>query len=403
MMSSAKCSRAPRFFGTVWVAGIVLILGGCGGAGSDQPSPPAHIENPTTEAQLTTIHLTAEAEQRIGIEIVSAESRGLRRRRTLGGELVIPPGSGVTVTAPRAATVLAPDSGRPPAVGSLVSRGEPLLRLVMLPTDLARAQEELTVAEARVANARAKARRAADLLREGVGTQSDFEDAQAELASAEAVLLAARARLDLLQTGHTDADVADLSPITLSAPESGIVQAVRFAVGQTVSDGAILMEIVKPDPLWVRVPVYVGDLVEIDRRAPATIVVPGDPPEAEGRIAQPIDGPTSADPATASADLFYLLRNADRKYRPGERVGVVVVYATAADAVTVPRAAILHDIYGGTWVYEAMGDHVFTRRRVEVRDVVDDYAVLARGLDAGTDVVAVGAAELYSTEFGISH
>jgi len=395
--------RLLRLWSNGGLVGFALVIHGCGGSGADHESPPARVEKPVTEAELTTIHLTAQAEQRIGIEVVAAERRGLHQRRTLGGELIVPPGSGVTVAAPRAATVFAPDSGQPPVVGSWVSRGQTLLRLVMLPADLTRAQEELTVAEARVANARAKARRAEDLLRQGVGAQAEYEDAQAELASAEAVLLAARARMDLLQTGHTDVAITDLSPITLTAPEAGIVQSVRFAVGQTVSDGTTLMEIVKPDPLWVRVPVYVGELASIDRQAPVTVVGPGDPPEAEGRSAQPIAGSPMADPTTVSADLFYLLRNADARFRPGQRVGVSVEYTGVSEAVTVPRSAILHDIYGGTWVYESLGDHVFTRRRVEVRDVVEGYAVLTRGLAPGSRVVAVGAAELYSTEFGISH
>ena len=68
----------------------------------------------------------------------------------------------------------------------------------------------------------------------------------------------------------------------------------------------------------------------------------------------------------------------------------------------VPWSAVLHDIYGGTWVYESLGDHVYVRRRVEVKDVVDDFAVLTRGPAAGTEVVVVGAAELFSTEFSTS-
>ena len=181
-------------------------------------------------------------------------------------ELQAPPGSEILVTAPRAATILAPEDGRTPAAGSWVSQGQALVRLVILPggNELARAQEEVTVAGARVDNARAKERRAEQLLRDSVGTAAELEDARAELASAEAVLSAARARLDLLQTGRTDLDIEDLSPITLQAPESGIVLGVHFAVGQTVPDGAPLMEIVKPHPLWVRVPVYVGDVTAVD-------------------------------------------------------------------------------------------------------------------------------------------
>ncbi|UCG87624.1 MAG: efflux RND transporter periplasmic adaptor subunit [Gemmatimonadota bacterium] len=382
----------------------VLVLWACGGSESDEP-PPAHIDNPVSEADLTTIRLTPDAVRRIGIVVGTVENRELSQRRTLGGELMAPPGSGIMVTAPRAATILAPEDGRTPSAGSWVTRGQALVRLVILPegNDLARAQEGVTVAAARVENARAKARRAEQLLRDSVGTAAELEDAQAELASAEAVLRAARARLDLLQTGRTDLDVEDLSPITLQAPESGVVHGVHFAVGQTVSDGAPLMEIVKPNPLWVRVPVYVGDMTSVDRDAPATLVGPSDGPDATGREVIPIQGPPTADASTVSADLFYRLDNSDGLFRPGQRVGVSLRYKGATDDMVVPWSAVLHDIYGGTWVYEVLDGNVYVRRRVEVRDVVENLAVLRRGPEPGTRIVVTGAAELFSTEFGISH
>ncbi len=386
------------------VVASVVGLCACGGSGSEGEAPPAQVDHPTTETQLTTIKLSPDAERRIGIELGTIEQREISQRRTLGGELIAPPGSGITVTAPRAAMVLAPEDGRLPTAGSRVSRGQPLLRLVILPAggELARAQEDVIVAGARVDNARAKARRAEQLLRDSVGTVAEHEDAQAELASAEAVLAAARARLDL-RTGRINADIEDLSPVTLQAPESGVVHSVHCAVGQTVSDGAPLMEIVKPNPLWVRVPVYVGDLTTIKPDAPARIVGLGDPPEAPGVQAVRIEGPPTADPATVSADLFYRLDNSDGSFRPGQRVGVSVELKGSLTGTVIAWSAILHDIYGGTWLYESLGEHVYARRRVEVSDVIQDYALLSRGPPPGTHVVVVGAAELYSTEFGISH
>jgi hypothetical protein len=66
----------------------------------------------------------------------------------------------------------------------------------------------------------------------------------------------------------------------------------------------------------------------------------------------------------------------------------------------VPWSAVVYDINGGAWVYEALGGDAFARRRVEVADVVGDEAILGRGIAEGTEIVTVGVAELYSTEFG---
>ncbi len=69
-------------------------------------------------------------------------------------------------------------------------------------------------------------------------------------------------------------------------------------------------------------------------------------------------------------------------------------------ALVVPQAALLHDAYGGTWVYEVREPRVYVRRRVSVVDMVDAVAVLDQGPPPGTRVVTVGAAELFGTEFG---
>ena len=78
----------------------------------------------------------------------------------------------------------------------------------------------------------------------------------------------------------------------------------------------------------------------------------------------------------------------------------VPLSGSASVQTVVPWSAVMLDINGGAWIYEVLEDRLYARRRVEVTDVVDDYAVLGRGPPPGTPVVVVGAAELYSTEFG---
>jgi len=68
----------------------------------------------------------------------------------------------------------------------------------------------------------------------------------------------------------------------------------------------------------------------------------------------------------------------------------------------VPWSAVVFDIHGGTWVYERTGDRSYARRRVVVRYVAGDAAVLESGPPPGTAVVTAGAAELFGTETGFS-
>jgi multidrug efflux pump subunit AcrA (membrane-fusion protein) len=117
-------------------------------------------------------------------------------------------------------------------------------------------------------------------------------------------------------------------------------------------------------------------------------------------VAKPVEAPPSANAAAATVDLFYELPNSDGALRPGQRLGVALPLRAEEESLVVPWSAVLHDIHGGTWVYEATGPQTFVRRRVQVRYVVDSMAVLATGPKPGAMVVTDGAAELFGTEVG---
>ncbi|MGH3119055.1 MAG: hypothetical protein ACRDQ2_18460 [Gaiellales bacterium] len=69
----------------------------------------------------------------------------------------------------------------------------------------------------------------------------------------------------------------------------------------------------------------------------------------------------------------------------------------------VPYAAVLYDAQGDTWVYTSPEPQVFVRHRVSVDYIDGDLAVLSEGPPTGTEVVTVGAAELFGAEFEIGH
>jgi multidrug efflux pump subunit AcrA (membrane-fusion protein) len=175
---------------------------------------------------------------------------------------------------------------------------------------------------------------------------------------------------------------------------------VHASPGQAVAAGAPLFDVVRLDTVWIRVPLYVGESDQIDPTAPAHIVGLGDAADVEGVVARPTPAPPSADASTAAVDLYFALSNASASFRPGQRVGVRLTRRGSTDSLVVPRASLLHDPYGGAWVYEAQPNHMYVRRRVAVADLVDAYVVLTQGPAPGTQVVTDGAAELFGTEFG---
>jgi hypothetical protein len=93
-----------------------------------------------------------------------------------------------------------------------------------------------------------------------------------------------------------------------------------------------------------------------------------------------------------------------------ERLGVTtaaVAQGASAGAVgpqaAVPYASVLYDPGGATWVYATVGLRSYQRYLVTVDRIDGDLAYLSAGPPAGTQVVTVGAAEVYGSEFLSEH
>jgi membrane fusion protein, heavy metal efflux system len=385
--------KRRRVWRTEQILSLAVALIGAVGCGKEAPgkaTPPATVTNPPRETDLTTVTLTEKAEQRLGIRTVAVVRRSVPRTRAVGGEILVPPGQALTVSAPVAGTVLALASALPSA-GSLVRRGQAVMRLYPLP-----ASSDLTSAAVRLDTARKRAVRAEQLLKDEAGSQRSVEEAQAELAMAEAQSAAVHPRL---------ASGARKGALAVESPQTGMLRDVFVGPGQSVAAGAPLFQVEATGALWVRVPVYVGDLggVQVGQ---AVEVQPLGAAAAMGvQSAVPVAAPPSANAEAASSDLIFKLDNPEGKFRPGQRVRVALPLVGSEEGLVIPWSAVVHDIHGGTWVYERSAPRVYRRVRVEVKHLAggdaEALAVLGRGPSPGVMVVSVGAAELFGTEFGI--
>ena len=75
--------------------------------------------------------------------------------------------------------------------------------------------------------------------------------------------------------------------------------------------------------------------------------------------------------------------------------------ADAGVVKVVPYAAVLYDAGGNTWAYTTPQPLTFVRQAIHIDYIEGDLAVLADGPPSGTEVVIVGAAELFGAETGI--
>ncbi len=384
------------------IACVLGPLAGCDTAPAAKSAPAATLSGAIPEADLATVTLSPQAVSRLGIETSALDSSNVAPSLSVGGEVVVPPGRALVITAPVAGVVYAPTNGALPIGGARVTAGQPLMQLVSLPADPARIQQDVSVARARLTQATQEAERVADLFKDGLISARDQQRAQADLAAAKAAFDLASAQQSAARgdtRGASGALSSAINALVVTAPQSGIIRSISVGEGQSVAAGAPLTEVVRLDRLWVRVPVYATDAARVDRRTYATVQALGSDRDALTTRAMPIAAPPSADPMASTVDVFYELQ--DGAFRPGERVSVSLPLGSREElALVAPLAAIVRDMHGGAWVYEQMDSVTFARRRVDVLRVIGDRAVLGRGPVVGTRVVTAGAAELFGTEFG---
>ena len=379
-------------------------------AKTDKPAPPATVTKILKEDEINFLKLTPEAVQRLGIETANVERRSIQQSRTYGGEVMIPFGQSVLVAAPLGGELHITDKGLP-RPGSRVKKGQPILSLSPLLTPEGRttlgaarvdAEGQIKNALTQVEGTRIAWQRAKKLLRDDVGSQRNVDETLAQHEFAQKTLEAAEARCELLVKALGEFDKGTGAPLTIEAPTDGMLRALSAQPGQVVPAGGALFEIVDLSRMWIRVPVYVGDQGELAADADADVVPLTSRPGPTTQRVRPVAAPPSANLLTGTVDLYYELANAENALAPGQRVGINIPLIGEADSLTLPWSAVIHDIHGGTWVYEMTAEQTFVRRRIVVRFARDGLAVLTSGPAVGAKVVTAGAAELFGTEVGFS-
>ncbi len=352
--------KAFFFFATV---GAAVVVGGCKPAKSETPKaiPAVSLSKKTTEAELAVVTLTPEAEKRLGIVTVATRREKTALSRTYGGELILPLGRAT--------------SGG--VAGSALATAKSIYSLLpsMTAADLMRAAEmqldadgQITAAKIQLEGAQLALKRADDLVASKARVGRSVDDARTAMRLAAAALHTAEERRALF--------------------------------------GAPLFDAVQRGQLWVRVPVYVGELASLQGDAPASVVVLGRGGKPSALTATPVAVPFSATTNPLITELFFEVKvdagssAASTDLRPGMKVEVALSLQGSEESLVAPAAGVLYDIHGNTWVYESLGAQAYTRRRVEVRRIVGANALLARGPQAGAMIVTAGAAELFGTEFG---
>jgi hypothetical protein len=87
-----------------------------------------------------------------------------------------------------------------------------------------------------------------------------------------------------------------------------------------------------------------------------------------------------------------------------ERVGLKTAPIRQDGQETViPYAAVIYGADGNTYAYTAPEPLTYVRQQISIDHVAGDSVMLSDGPPTGTEVVTVGAAEVYGTEFEVAH
>jgi membrane fusion protein, heavy metal efflux system len=372
-------------------------------------SKPSKVTGAVKEADLATVTLTEDAEKRLGITLVPVERKPVPRAVSYGGEVMIPPGRLIQVSSPFLGTVEAPPNVPVPQPGVFVKKGQPIcvVQLMLSPEARATMAPLLKESEGQVKQAQEQLKiakinmdRQENLVRDRLAGAAALVDAKAQYDAAQTAVGATEERYNEIRKLVLDPNAGGQTMITFRAPVGGVLMNLHAQVDQPVAAAALLFDVAEMDPLWVKVPVYVGDMERLATDRPAGVGSLADAPGVKVRPARPVSAPPTGDALAATVHLYYEVENHDNVLRPGQRVGVTLPLRGEETTLVVPRSALVRDAHGGTWVYENSAAHAYSRRRVFVDRVIGDQAALASGPKVGAKVVSQGVAELYGAEFG---
>jgi cobalt-zinc-cadmium efflux system membrane fusion protein len=222
------------------------------------------------------------------------------------------------------------------SAGDTVSAGQVLVELQS--GDLAKARADFAIAVSRVDLARRVLTRKRDLAAERITPEREVQEAESQLAVAEAEVRSARASLQALGAGADDA-AAEPSRFALRTPIAGTVIERSVSVGQMVDPAKPLFEIADLSRLWLMVHTFERDAVRVKVGAPARITLPAMPGRTFNGTVRLVGRRVEAESRTVPVRLE--LPNPGQTLRPGmSATAAIVLSEEGGRIITVPVAAL---------------------------------------------------------------
>ena len=352
------------------------------GAGSkaDKRSPDEH-------AEATTIAVTPEKRQALGLKIEPVPTRLPQTMLHLTGKILANPDRTVVVTPRTPGRVVTVNV----QLGDTVAAGATLA--LVDSAEAADALADLAQGDAALALAQADQEREALLVDRKIGARKDLLKAEAALQQARAQRNRARDRLHLL--GFTDAAITQAKqqpgqrPLTpLIAPFGGTVIERQVTEGQLLDASAIPFRVADLSTVWALLDVPESDVPMV--RVGQTAVI-----EAGRDAALSYGGRLSfvgnaVEDLTRTVKVRVEIPNRERHFKPGMFVSARLTTQSSGPAVLmVPKNSVVL-LDDGSVVFVDRGD-VLEARPVTVGPEADGWLPVLKGLAAGEQIVTEGA------------
>ncbi len=393
MTTTTNSARARR------LALFLLAIAAVADCSSRTDKAPADTGAPdgaagTKPAAAPPASLTLSPQQRERINVIAVAPESFRPMVEATGT--------VAFNGDHSTQVLSPVSGPVTRIlvnpGATVSQGAPLA-YVSSP-DFAEGVATYRKAESAFRNAKRIADRDSLLFKNDAIARGDLEQAQVDLAGAQADLEAAVQQMRALGVGEAQISAirnGSAAPLeaTIKSPIAGTVVEKLITPGQLLSAGSTpAFTIADLSTMWVMASVFAPDLKDVTVGQNAEILTDASTVPIPGRV----DYVASlVDPASKAVSVRIVAPNNNLVLRRDMFVRVRIKSAHEHHGILVPVSAVLRDEQNLPFVYVASGSG-FARRRIELGSRVDDHYEVASGLAAGDQVAGDGALFLQFAE-----
>lgn len=247
----------------------------------------------------------------------------------------------------------------------------------------------VTQAQLQVRQADRERQRMAALHADGAVPERRVQEAEHQVAVAQANLAASRQRIAQF-SGAWRAANHDQGAVHVQAPLTGAIVEVLAVAGSFVQAGDPLFRVIDPSQLWlqVQVPAIDAELLATPRQVFAQLEGFATPLALDATAL--VGRSVAVDPLTRTLSLFYAVNNANGRWPVGATAQVQVATGEPISTLAVPLSALVDD--GGTpVVFVQLHGESFERRtlRTGIRDRA--LVAIASGLVAGERVVIRGA------------